>query len=270
MKTQTKLVLGVALLAVAGMAVNSASAGNLPVTGVEYFSVDVPAGNQIQYVGPNQSTVTMLIDDITYSGLIDPCFAPDKCEYFPRGVMASYYTPEEGGTNPNATNMPPFVVYTYSEARGTDHVLSLIEANSAGLFQEFDRMSHSTHAELYAVSTYASGPNTSTQSSGSVDLVTGHITVTSTTVNDPSSLDPDNLLDWDLMGVAMTSWATPTSQSRHYQTPQIVQPGNWVEVRLLIGNSYGNASAKIKGRLVVDASETPVEALSTINITATP
>ena len=63
----------------------------------------------------------------------------------------------------------------------------------------------------------------------------------------------------------MTGWAVQTSESRHYQTPQIVQDDGQVWMRLETAvadyGSYVNARAYIKGRVLTGTTGLPVESV---------
>lgn len=217
--------------------VGSAEAGNVASGASEYYSVIMTPGDYLSYTGSPQ-THTILVDDITYATQINPCNTATRCMIFTSEDFGQY--------DSNSTQLDPLryiingqevtVGFTFtmvsaartSIARGQYMAAYLIESNGTNNIR-FDETSHSVWAQLVA----KSKRERTTWNFGDVAFPDG----VGATVSVAEAL-------------SITSWAVPTSESRHYQTPHIVQDGGRVTFSLdAAWAAYANARCFVKGRI---------------------
>lgn len=255
---RVKWVLGVAALVLAAGGWSTARAGNLNLAGCQYYSVLVHPGEAFSYTG-SESNVTLTVDDITYTTQIDPCDLTQRCAFFSMSDFGGANDFNMGSSNGSGISPGGGVSYWTSAfsdkhsalvaAKGQYLRLEMSEGASAG-FQVFDAVSHSVYGFLAdKTHSYSGGGSTTTfygvgPEQGATDTTSGGMTET------------------DAMG--LSTWATPTSESRHYQSPQIVQMsgGNKVWLSDVSGTGFGvytNSYATVKGRVWIGSEGAPVE-----------
>lgn len=274
MNDRGKLVLAAAAVALAGVCASQARAGNCMVgNAAQYFSVQVASGSYLSYGGTDSDAI-MLIDDITYCAEICPCDATECCAYWSEDLEGP---PPSTGGNP----IPHLTEYgkAFATARCHDPCVELFETdgNNANC-NHFDCMSHSTHSEIFILHDEYECPPLDVPPSGPGYLHPGGAVppgLRSTVryadaVNCPDP--PDIVTVKGVTGFGMSSWAVETSQSRHYQSPQIVQHGHHV----WLGNMYCSSGAKycqakvfLKGRIILDPNMGPTENTD-VSVTAGP
>jgi hypothetical protein len=261
MKNVAKYAVAAGALVVGAWFIDRAEAGNAQVPTAIYFSVKLDPGQYFTYAGADADAV-LLVDDVTYSADIDTGGPPARVPFFAEVI------PNNPPTNHPIPNLGDFGK-AFTRARGAAHYLTLEEENPtpSSTFEVFDRFSHTTHAELFLLhdeitvdrgSTHFEpagtfrGPNSAHIPQKA--LVSNR---TRAIVHDPVS--PPEVTIMDPTSASVMGWATPTSGSRHYQSPQIVQHGNRVWLKNGGTMSYKSGVCYVKGRLVLDANCAPVE-----------
>lgn len=254
--------------------VSTAQAGNAPVTGAQYFSVELDLNEYLYDTGPGS---TILIDDITYSMNFKVCDALDECEFFvqadvPPDADTPAGTPWLMPLGPGISG--PAVISTTAGGGDSSFKRNAFVLASKALFSEialedrdgsepsqyyFDRFSVKSYGQMFWVegresnfvwgmsSSIAGFPNPVADSEG---LGIGVGAAGGVGVGE---------------GLSATYEATPSSGSRHYQSPHIVQNGR-VYLKQTSGSYLGIiATANIKGR-VIPSGTTPPASASTISV----
>jgi hypothetical protein len=223
--------------------------------------VKLDPGQYFTYAGADSDAV-LLVDDVTYSADINTAGPPSHVPFFAEVIP---------NNPPTSYPIPGIAVFgkVFTRARGADHYLTLEEENPtpSSTFQVFDRFSHTTHAELFVLhdeltvdkgSTLFEPAGTFRGPNGAV--IPQQILSSNRTreiVHD--LLSPPEVTLMECTFGSVMGWATPTSGSRHYQSPQIVQHGNRVWLKNGGTMSYKSGVCYVKGRLVLDANCAPVE-----------
>jgi len=256
MRDRTKLIFAASALVVAALCASRAQAGNAVVAGAQYFSIKMSAGNYFTYSGSDSDAV-MLVDDITYCAHLDTCETEPCCGFW------SEVTDDDP---PLPNPIPGLTAYgkAFVRARCIDYCAELWETdfNGAGC-NHFDCMSHTAHSEIFVLNDEyycpaydGSAPTSPLAPGGSVPPVLRSTNRYRTAVN----CGPEPVTVKGVTGFAMSGWAVETSQSRHYQSPQVVQHGNRVYFgEMMCAGHYHDLTVYIKGRIVLDASTAPVE-----------
>ena len=182
----------------------------------------------------------LVVDDITYTVDLNPCFTEPRCLTFGTYSTGPFWRPTpfipDGTPDPVGLDYewyyndqsPVFVEWMirWSEARGTYWRADMVDTNSAGVAAahgRFDSISHSLYGQtLGRVYLYDEG-------NGECHCPRTRYSETLTT--------------------SVTT--SQTSESRHYQTPYVVQSG-YVRFRGVTGagfSNYLNARAYVKGRV---------------------
>jgi hypothetical protein len=244
MRNRTKFVVALAALALGGTLLGTADAGNLVVPCPEYFSLALNSGNYLTYTGSDEDA-TLVIDDLSFTADMDPCQLSTRCVLFEEAFFG-FPVDESDDQTSGAIGQGSFVSTGYHRlasrfvvARGKYFRATVADVDSQSVGPVFDAFSHSVYAYLAFKSRDETAYNFSYQSAGGPG--------------------PDNAASFsaatqaiaETMGV--TSWATPTSESRHYQTPHIVQNGRV----LFVATGYGNGTLYVKGRVILEAADVP-------------
>lgn len=242
--------------------VGTADAGNITPPTVECFSVVLDPDEFLSYTG-TEPTATILIDDVTYSAHIDPCDTFGRCEFFATsdigGFAQDVSTFNSNNSNGFAINGQPSVTSSYSsftlarwaKAKGAYLSAHLTEETSLGATSDFDAFSHTLYGEAAGVLRERTS-GTKEAATGAPGWAIQEVTWQSATATDAIS---------HTMG--FSTWAVQTSESRHYQTPQVVQDDGKVHFSLQQATSdygsYVEARVFIKGRVILGSEGAPVE-----------
>lgn len=259
MRNRKLIILAIGALFLAAVAYRDSLGGNLQTQPIQYFSVELKDNEVLHYTGLEEETV-ILIDDITYSAWMEPTVSETHVGYFSQFDWSPQ--PPEWNFTILAGEYGDFH-YTYwrrwAESGGSDFGAYLVENGGNGPEGIFDRFTHSTHAEF--VGERDKEAFAQWQVFGTVDFGCG--------AGGAGGLGLG-------VGLGMGMWATPTSQSRHYQTPQIVAHGNYVafvvEAPAPGSNAptaYKRARCNIKGRIIL-SSQNPDFPVENADITVSP
>lgn len=268
MKDRTKVVLSGAALALAVFCGVQAHAGNAVVAGAQYFSLTMNSGSYFTYTGSDSDAV-LLVDDVTYSTDINPADAMTRYAYWSPNLVGP---PPITNGNPVAGLAALGLVYTV--ARGTSYHAEMWESTATGTgVQFFDAIAHATHSELFVMHDDYEAPRFDLPPPGffvgPIGAVPPGLRSTNryrTAVNESAA--PELVTVKGVTGVGLSSWAVQTSESRHYQSPQVVQYGR----RVYFGEpastrKYASAKVYVKGRVILDINAAPVESVD-VTVTA--
>ena len=267
-----KWIAGVAMLVVAGGAWDAARAGNLDLPTAQYYSVVIAPGDSFYY-GGSETDVTLTVDDITYTAQIDPCDLFSRCEFFEESEVTpfsdqdtflnTFYGPTTlpgvaGGLGTTSWGATQTVFANAVLAKGQFLRLEMSEGSAGGASVVFDAMSHSVYGEFIdKMKEKKASDHSVTEWNRVPEVSTGAGLVTETATATDAMTE----------AVGVSTWAVPTSESRHYQSPQIVQKveTNWNHVWLnnvtAISDygTYREAFAMVKGRVFIGTEGAPVE-----------
>jgi hypothetical protein len=258
MRDRSKLVAAVAALAVAAFCASKAQAGNAAVPSAEYFSIQMSAGYYMTYTGSDPDAV-MLVDDITYCAHLDTCDTEPCCGFWSEDIEGP---PAVVGGNP----IPGLATYgkAFVRARCIDYCAELWETDSNGaICNHFDCMAHTAHSEIFILNDQYQvtpgdmpPPGSPLAPGGSVPPGLRSTDRYRQIVNEPA----EQVIVKGVTGFGMSGWAAETSQSRHYQSPQIVQHGHRVYFgEMMCAGRYHDLKVYIKGRIVLDPTLAPTE-----------
>lgn len=251
------VIFGVSVL-IAGIIWMDARAGNLqspPPPAYQIYNLELALGQGFTFVGvPSDPSELqrMVVDDITYTVDLNPCNPTPRCMVFGTASTGPFWramplvndgTPDPPGGDYEwysiTSQNPPYIEWLirWAEGRGTYWRADMVDTNSAGVAAahgRFDSVSHTLYGQtLGRVYLYDEGGTGEChcQSDRYSEMMTTTITI------------------------------SPTSESRHYQTPYVVQSG-YVRFRGVTGASfsnYVNATAYVKGRVFFSyqGSQTP-------------
>jgi hypothetical protein len=267
MRNRTKFLVAGLLVTVAGLFVYDAQAGNLASTpSTEYFYVYLSGGQYFKYTGSAEEP-TILIDDVTFVGTADvPCPGELHCSFLDITGQVGDLGLDielESGFGPSMTQGAApggtATMFTTSEAHATQHTdfysfartwfngMGLIDSGEpGGGFASInidtwgsygfaatavrERVDTSMFKEQWVAWRAGEGGGTNVGGAGGAGVGVG-------------------------TGVGLAGWETVVTQSRHYQTPYIVQ-GTRVYLARPIGNGPGG-NAHIKGRIILNPAEAP-------------
>jgi hypothetical protein len=283
MRERTKFVLSLVALGVAASSFREASAGNLCVTipapTVQYFSIDMSLGQYFDYTGsvPNAA---VLIDDITYAVDLNPCNCDDRCEMFTIDMLAGPGDPIWPVGDPLNIVVPgdhsvmqasadlnfgdffrDFTITRWAHARGTLFRAELRNTVLGGLGPVFDRVSHTMYGQMIGRQLETDGVATDVGGGNFWSRVGDEEPI----VN-PIGFTHRSTAYGVGMGVGVT--AVNTSESRHYQTPEIMfvganPPASAIQKIQFASNiagltsaqsQYTNAKVSIKGRVILSGA----------------
>lgn len=249
MRNGTKIIVALVALALGGALVGSADAGNAQIASAEYFSLAIGPGGYISYTGTDPDA-TLLVDDLTFAADLDVCDLDSRCVLFedyyfgvPIDEMDSNATGSIGSGN-FFTNSYHRILTRFVEARGEYYRATVSDVNTSNVGPAFDAFSHNVYAYLAMKSRDESASFerfVSTEPAGPMGPVLQHSASGSTHAIAEA--------------IAITSWAVPTSESRHYQTPHIIQNDR---ILFTVVNGYTGAVLYVKGRVILEAADVPV------------
>jgi hypothetical protein len=259
----------------AGTGFRDAQAGNInvviPAASVQYFSLELSMGQSVKYTGSIANTV-WLIDDITYAVDLDPCNTEDRCVMFDISMIRSCWDPIiEPDPNAHGWHQYPglcdphqviefsdwpglndyfrdYTITRWARARATNFRAGLSNGPAGQVYGPyFDRVSHTMYGQLLARQVQSDGVKT---------------------IGEGEIMETQRGTAYGI-GLGLGITAVQTSESRHYQTPEIIQAGNNPPTtgdRLIFhegdgcsGNSaYTCAFAMVKGRLITNTTYVPV------------
>lgn len=257
MRSRTKFALALAGLALGGVLLEEARAGNWAVTSastadVELWSVEVDLASYFTY-GGTEPDVAIVVDDVTYSVELDPCCAEAECLLFtPQDLMQGPYDAPPGASHSTSTNLDDWIsissnVYghyarRYAFARGTSFSAALTNGAAAALGPAFDIVSHQLYAETIGR-----------------ERATGWVAPEDALLPEIEPAEMSSVGTSVALAIAIAS----TSESRHFQTPEMFSVGpnppttatqgiNFHNYGSRFTNScpYRSAKACIKGRLL--------------------
>lgn len=238
-------------IAVVGLGVHTmdvATAGNYNNQTVDYYSVSLTNG---QYFSCSDSERTILVDDITYCA---PRYLPSNtvgaADFFPIDCVPFFFdfgdpfTFPVGSLNASGIN---FWSWRTQSTRSIDSFvagfdISLQDADGAGAAFEFDQHNISSYgqcAQFHSLAQQGFQFGASEFSSEPGMLM-------------PVTASGGGLAMTEPTGMSMYHSFAVTSDSRHYQSPHIVQNG-----RVYAQTTLGNPTVgivKIKGRTVATSS----------------
>lgn len=252
------LILGASVL-LASLIWMDARAGNLqspPPPAYQIYNLELGLGQGFTFVSqPSDPSELqrLVVDDITYTVDLNPCNTEPRCLSFGSSSTGPFWRPTpfipDGTPDPSGIDYewffndqsPQFVEWMirWAEARGTYWRADMVDTNSQGVAAahgRFDSISHSLYGmTLGRVYLYDEGAGTGEGCHCPSDRYSETLTTT----------------------ISMSQ----TSESRHYQTPYIVQSG-YVRFRGVTGagfSNYLNARAYVKGRVFFSyqGSQTP-------------
>jgi len=248
MRTRTKACIAFAALVVAAAAVTDARAGNVaaPVMAFEVYNLELNLGEGFKYLGTNAAA--LVVDDITYTVDMDPCDTSGRCVMFDHETTSQVgdgmLVPPPGpvGNSQLLYAGPNSFVIRWAEAKGTHFRADMLDqAGAAGevgapQHQRFDSISHTVYGQFLGREEY----HYPTGSSAEAVMGMG-------------------------VGISASVDITPSSQSRHYQTPY-VQLGALIRFDNTIrpppgtftNSLYVQAIAYVKGRVFTDPAAAPV------------
>lgn len=263
---------GAALVLLAVAAWSPARAGNLdlPLPDCLYYSVTLRPGEAFRYTG-TAGEYTLTVDDVTYTVAIDPCDTYERCVFFTEDEITAFAdeTANSGSTFTPPSTGPGFAggiatstmsssntYFNQVLAKGAYLRLELYEGTLGGASgATFDAVSHTLYG-LYTDKFKSAYQRSETVTEwGTFDQHNGPMTAVATATGAMSE------------AVGLSTWAVQTSESRHYQSPQIVQRGidnsNWVGLSNTTAFSdygtYQEAMVMIKGRVWEGTEGAPVE-----------
>ncbi|HZN62007.1 MAG TPA: hypothetical protein VFC90_06345 [Planctomycetota bacterium] len=240
-----------AALVIAVVVWRDASAGNVQSPGLpnyQVFNLDLSLGAGFSFQ-PNPLTdpdpvFVVVVDDITYSVALNPCNIAGRCLVFDRHFTGPFEAPGYANiTDPvpdpvsgpdyewwNLTGTMSWIIIRWAEARGTYFRADMIDMNGEGGVMpggRFDATSHSLYGQV---------------------LGRTHIR------------GEDSMVHEDTETLTATIAISPTSESRHYQTPYIVQSGivRFVGATGAGVSGYVQASAFVKGRIIFGLGNAPL------------
>lgn len=270
-----KCAVGAASMLLAGAAWSSARAGNLdlPLPTCLYYSVMLQAGEAFRYTG-TEGDYTLTVDDITYTVAIDPCDLFERCAFFPESEITAAFSDStrfEPPTITGPTTAPGFAGgISTSTSFSQNSYLNQVITKGAYLRLEmyegplgvvntggdltFDAVSHSVYGTFLEKmkERKASSQNVTVFGIGPEEGITATAVATHAMTD----------------SIAVSTWAVQTSESRHYQSPQIVQRGGETNSNYVClmntgaATDYGvyqQAQAMVKGRVWVGSTGAPVE-----------
>ncbi len=237
MKRTSYIALFAFAVLIGATALPQASAGNYTNSAALYFDVELSVGD---YLSSTDSHKIILVDDVTYSVRFVPCNATSACDFFTTGDMPDEFglpcnmlfgvapTGPSGGFEQTCLEGYQEMV----ESKSDIYELNLVDSDGSSQNDVFDRFTIASYGQLamrsfksrYAFRGWDIAIGLGGGGYGGAGLA------------------------WP-MSMPMTYDATPTSQSRHYQSPHIVQHGR---VYLRVGTGGTNtAFANVKGRTVL-------------------
>jgi hypothetical protein len=249
---------------------------------VYYYSVDLALGQRFCMSSPAYDGV-ILVDDITYSVDLDPCEPEDRCALID---FDANEVPNDGGYHNPGGSVPPglrplgqlsstgFIVapigtgnYFLSPTlswfvvvRATVFVATM--ENEAQGNRIFDRVSHTMYGEVIGTRYL---PRTYWNDGINVGFTDPHDHTSNLTSSLP--LNGRITMNPEVSGNMFDIAAVQTSESRHYQSPEIVNflanapAGNGVKYSGAIGpghSTYINATACVKGRVIFNDGTLPL------------
>lgn len=280
MRSNVKVGLALAGFALGAVLLADAYAGNVAATSapnsdVQLFSVEMNLGDYLGYVG-STAGAAVLIDDLTYSVELDPCCALPECEMFrPTDILEGHWdgnnsSEVHAGIDPQhetlwqSAFLGGFGNYAmrWAFARGTSFRACMYNGASGMIGGgAFDMVSHQIYGETIGrergvgfISAWVPEPGP--------DVELPSISSVTTSVS---------------LAIAMVN----TSESRHYQTPEVFYTGSnppssstdFIQFvsdwdRLNGGNfcEYNTAKVCVKGRIVLSSSA-PVRNYTDLGIT---
>jgi hypothetical protein len=290
MRDRTKWAIALVALALAGGTQATAHAGNLSLPRAQYYSVLLQPGDTFRYTG-TEPDYTLTVDDITYSVQISPGNWDDRSNFLTATDLSLTPSVIPVGMPDDHTHFSSMPVVSTGDvgvglfgqsvttglnveafvnkivARGAFLRLELAEGTTGeeGVAVAFDAISHSCYGQWVDKFKYQH------------DRFFEEMFYPSERQLIEPGLAPPALAGtsgWAVLSdsramseaAAITSWAVPTSESRHYQSPQIVQKGggaNKVILRnpyaMTPGGTYVDAMAMVKGRVFFGTCDVPVE-----------
>lgn len=247
MRRRKLFVCGAALL-VAALAYRDARAGNVaaPKSAYEVYNLELNLGEGFKFLG--SGAVALVVDDVTYTVDMDPCDASARCVLFDKasaGLDSDILNDSNGvptpGPNYEIFQGAGYIAIRWAEARGTHFRADMLDqAGAAGevgapQHQRFDSISHTVYGQFLG------------REEIRWPLATGEGSGTGVGV-----------------GMSASVAVTPSSESRHYQTPY-VQLGTVIRFDNTIrpppgtftNSLYVQAIAYVKGRVFFDSNYAP-------------
>jgi hypothetical protein len=249
------IALVVGAIALTVFAVRPADAGNYVNANQKYYEVTLELD---QYFLDNPASSWVLIDDITYSAQYTPCDPSSACDYFSeddimdkmntyQGPITSQmqFTDVNGTTTTTSTTWggtSGYIEYVVSKSHFSEIRLLDAQAGLEGESIVVDACSWSTYGQI-ALREYQAAHG-----------FKEFFVKTAAIFADERGNSYAAGAGGDALAIAsampMTLAMVSTSQSRHFQTPHIVQFGN-VYFQVSAGASgISNAKAYVKGRTI--------------------
>ena len=273
----TCIVLSTAVVALGAYTLDAVEAGNFASpSGVEYFAVRLTDG---QYITCSDSTRTILIDDITYSmNGYQPCNPNTACDFFTAECLPdfqdqSYGTnPPNVGPNGNPLGGPQlnyWSIRTESYAEITSQAVAygilMSDADGEGDFISFDEHDVSSYGQCAKFHSLLERGFQSVEGYLAQEIIANQVLANSSGVATQSFENTGGGLGLaEPTGISMYHTFAVTSDSRHYQTPYVVQLGR-VYMSATFGGGPSSSSVFVKGRTVPNTSAPVVASNIVVN-----
>ncbi len=291
MRTNSRIFTGALLLVVAGAFLIDARAGNLPsVATTQYYDITLGPNQYFAYTG-SASDVTIVVDDVTFHCFPAPdCPSVSNCSFLDVGDPQYPGAGGDLGTWLNFDLSSPAVSITVPGFPGTTSALGSTTTTSSSTWLGSSQVMTAARTWDYAITLLDEYPPNSGTGSQTIDMH-GFYGYAATAMREtqveksfkeiyaawrPADEDPNAIPGYPAMnggarsiggaggmgmgvgtGVGLTSLLVRTTDSRHYQSPHIVQRGR-VALRTQLGKPPGASTAIVKGRVFIGTTGAPI------------